>query len=55
MLDRDLEDAEEQYSMALRGHYHIVDSLQDLQHMRMQSLDEDFKKDLETLETQFET
>ncbi|GMH33964.1 hypothetical protein BSKO_01798 [Bryopsis sp. KO-2023] len=55
MLDRDLEDAEEQYSMALRGHYQIVDSLQDLQHMRMQALDEDFSKDLETLETQFET
>ena len=36
MLDRDLEDAEEQYGMAVRGHGAIVQQLLDLQYQRMQ-------------------
>lgn len=55
MLDRDLEDAEEQYTMALRGHYQVTDSLEDLQHIRTQSLEEGFNKDLKALEMQFDT
>lgn len=54
MLDRDLEDAEEQYTMALRGHHQFVESLQDLQHIRLQTLEQDFNKELDTLESHFE-
>ena len=54
MLDRDLEDAEEQYQMALRGHSSIVDSLIDLQYMRMKDLKESFLKSLSALESEFE-
>ena len=42
MLDRDLEDAEEQYGTALRGHLQIIDSLLDLQYARMRGLRQQF-------------
>jgi hypothetical protein len=42
MLDRDLEDSEEQYQMALRSHLLVVDALIDLQYSRVKSLDETF-------------
>jgi Sperm tail len=37
MLDRDLEDSEEQYGMALRGNMRVVQQLLDLQYQRMQA------------------
>ena len=55
MLDRDLEDSEEQYQMALRGHSQIVDSLMDLQYMRMKDLHENFLQNLKVLEDEFES
>ena len=55
MLDRDLEDSEEQYQMALRGHSQIVDSLMDLQYMRMKDLHENFLQNLKALEDEFES
>ena len=55
MLDRDLEDSEEQYQMALRGHSQIVDSLMDLQVMRMKDLHENFLLNLKVLEDEFES
>ena len=42
MLDQDLEDAEEQYGTALRGHLQIIDSLLDLQYARMRGLRQQF-------------
>lgn len=39
MLDRDLEDAEEQHQMALRSHLTIVDSLLALQYKRVRALE----------------
>ena len=39
MLDRDLEDAEEQYQMAHRAHLMVMDSLLDLQHNRLRALE----------------
>ena len=45
-LDRDLEDAEEQYGTALRGHLQVVDSLQDLQYARMKTMQEQFQANL---------
>jgi ubiquitin len=53
MLDRDLEEAEEQYQMALRSHFQNVDKLVDLQDTRLLSLENEFEYDLKTLETEF--
>ena len=55
MFDRDLEDSEEQYQMALRGHSQIVDSLMDLQYMRMKDLHENFLQNLKVSEDEFES
>eukprot|EP00983_Pelagomonas_calceolata_P093573 1157788-Pelagomonas_calceolata.AAC.4 len=50
MLDRDLEEAEEQYGMAVRAHMLVVESLMDLQYQRMKALEADFAQDLKALE-----
>ena len=55
MLDRDLEDSEEQYQMALRSHLMIVDALIDLQYTRVKALEEEFNTNLQALEDEFET
>lgn len=55
MLDRDLEDAEEQYQMALRSHLTILDHLIDLQYTRIKALEEEFSNSLQALEDEFET
>lgn len=47
MLDRDLEDSEEQYQMALRSHLMIVDALIDLQYTRVKALQEQFNHSLQ--------
>lgn len=47
MLDRDLEEAEEQYQMAVRAHMVVVDSLLDLQYLRMKVREEDTEEDTE--------
>ncbi|KXZ51819.1 hypothetical protein GPECTOR_11g26 [Gonium pectorale] len=54
MLDRDLEEAEEQYSLAVRSHMLVVDNLLDLQYQRMRSLEAEFAADLRCLEDEFE-
>lgn len=55
MLDRDLEEAEEQYSMAVRSHVIIVDNLLDLQFQRMKALEQEFSANLKALEDEFDT
>ncbi|GIL71704.1 hypothetical protein Vretimale_863 [Volvox reticuliferus] len=55
MLDRDLEEAEEQYSLAVRSHMLVVDNLLDLQYQRMRALEAEFAADLRYLEDEFET
>lgn len=55
MLDRDLEDSEEQYQMALRSHLTIVDALIDLQYTRVKALQEQFQHSLQALEDEFDT
>ena len=45
-LDRDLEDAEEQYGTALRGHLQVIDSLQNMQYARMKTMQEQFQANL---------
>eukprot|EP00899_Mesostigma_viride_P021782 jgi/Mesvir1/29605/Mv21460-RA.2 len=55
MLDRDLEDAEDQFQMALRSHLHVVDALIDLQYTRVKLLGEEFAANLAALEEEFDT
>jgi hypothetical protein len=54
MLDRDLEEAEEQYGMAIRAHMLVMDSLLDLQYQRMRALEQEFAADLKALEEEFD-
>ena len=49
MLERDLEDAEEQYALAVRQHLSVVDSLLDLQYARVAAMEAAFDKDLKAL------
>ena len=53
MLDRDLEEAEEQYQMAHRAHLQNVDKLIDIHDARLLALENEFEKDLSTLEDDF--
>lgn len=54
MLDRDLEEAEEQYQMALRNHLIHVDQLIELQHSRLEGLHEEFMRDLAIIKDEFD-
>ena len=54
MVDRDLEDAEEQYQLAHRSHLQILDSLYDLQYMRLRSLGGLFQSFLTQLEHEYD-
>jgi len=53
MLDRDLEEAEEQYQMALREHLDKVDKLIDLQDDRLLGLESDFETELRIMQAEF--
>jgi hypothetical protein len=54
MLSMDLEEAEEQYRLALRTHLGNIDSLVDLHNRRMADLDQHFENDLIELKREFE-
>ena len=54
MLDRDLDEAEEQYQMALRNHLIHVDELIDLQNSRLRGLHEEFERDLSIIKAEFD-
>merc|ERR1719262_875838 len=53
MLDRDLDEAEEQHQVAIRSHLLNVDRLLEIQQSRLQALEEDFQNDVKTLEDEF--
>jgi len=53
MLDRDTEEAEEQYQMALRRHVENIDKLLELQDSRLLALETSFMTQLDSLETEF--
>jgi len=53
-LAKDIEEAEEQYQIALRSHLQNIDNLIDFQAKRIRSLEEEFKNELEVLEKEFE-
>ena len=53
MLDKSLDESEDQYQMALRNHLIHLDRLIALQEDRMKSLSEEFDVDVKTLELEF--
>ena len=54
MLDRDLEEAEEQFQMALRNHLIHVDELIELQNSRLRGLNEEFERDVAIIKAEFD-
>ena len=54
MLDRDLDEAEEQYQMALRNHLIHVDELIELQNSRLRGLQEEFDRDVEIIKAEYD-
>eukprot|EP01012_Entosiphon_sulcatum_P029633 TRINITY_DN361_c1_g1_i1.p2 TRINITY_DN361_c1_g1~~TRINITY_DN361_c1_g1_i1.p2 ORF type:complete len:548 (+),score=245.83 TRINITY_DN361_c1_g1_i1:182-1825(+) len=54
MLSADLDEAEEQYRLALRTHLLNVDALIELQNQRTAALEEEFERDLRELQHEFE-
>jgi len=53
-LVKDLEEAEEQYCMALRSHLQNVDHLITLQNQRLEKLEKEYVNELESLQLEFE-
>jgi len=54
MLDRDLEEADEQYQMALKNHQIRIDQLIAIQNSRLRGLHEEFERDLALLKYEFD-
>jgi len=55
MLDRDLDEAEEQYQMALRNHLIHIDELIALQASRLRGLHEEFERDFSIIKNEYDT
>ena len=55
MLDRDLDEAEEQYQMALRSHLQNVDSLIDLYNSKVRQLESEFEAEIRQIQEDFQT
>merc|ERR1719145_245153 len=53
MLDRDLDEAEEQHQVAVRSHLLNVDRLLEIQNSRLLALEDDFRRDVATLTEEF--
>merc|ERR1719267_97480 len=53
MLDRDLDEAEEQHQVAIRSHLLNVDRALEIQQSRLLALEDDFKRDVATLTEEF--
>lgn len=53
MLTRDLEEAEEQYQIALRAHLQTVDDLIDLQRNRLEALQKEYEQGVEIIKAEF--
>merc|ERR1719221_2398453 len=53
MLDRDLDEAEEQHQVAVRAYLMNVDRLLEIQQSRLLALEDEFKRDVSTLTDEF--
>ncbi|EGR27764.1 hypothetical protein IMG5_189650 [Ichthyophthirius multifiliis] len=54
MLDKNLDEAEDQFQIALRNHLMHTDNLNQLQEARMRGLQEEFNRDIQILENEFD-
>merc|ERR1719330_2213935 len=54
MLDRDLDEAEEQHQVAVRSHLLNVDRLLEIQQSRLLALEDECNRDVQTLQREFE-
>lgn len=54
-LAKDLQEAEEQYSMGLRSHLQAVDKLFDIQEERLDKLQRDYEEELAIIQEEFDT
>jgi glutamyl-tRNA reductase len=54
MLDRDLDEAEEQYQMALRNHLIHIDDLINIQNSRLRGLHEEFENDSKIIKSEYD-
>ena len=54
MYDRDLDEAEEQYQMALRNHLIHIDDLIALQESRLRGLKEEFERDVKIIKNEYD-
>jgi hypothetical protein len=55
MLDKNLDEANNQYQIALRNHLIHIDTLLSVQNSRMQGLMEEFRRDVNILEQEYLT
>eukprot|EP00960_Hanusia_phi_P059657 764244-Hanusia_phi.AAC.2 len=55
MLDRDLDDAEEQYQIALRSHLQNVDTLIELYNSKVRQLEKEFEEEILQIQNDFQT
>merc|ERR1719440_1272838 len=54
MLDRDLDEAEEQHQVAVRAHLQNVDRLIAIQRARVEGLEEEFQQEVQAIEAEFQ-
>merc|ERR1719389_384 len=54
MLDRDLDEAEEQHQVAVRAHVQNVDKLIGIQLARSEGLEQEFQTEVKTIEAEFQ-
>merc|ERR1719463_361081 len=54
MLDRDLDEAEEQHQVAVRAHLQNVDRLVAIQRARVEGLEEEFQTEVQAVEAEFQ-
>merc|ERR1719428_1444030 len=54
MLDRDLDEAEEQHQVAIRSHVQNVDKLIGIQRARVEGLEEEFQQEVQAIEAEFQ-
>eukprot|EP00925_Amoebophrya_sp_RCC4383_P006962 GSA25T00005839001.1 len=53
MLDRDLDEAEEQHQFAIRTHLLNMETLMEIQQSRLEELQQDFQREVEAIETEW--
>lgn len=55
MLDKNLDEAENQYQIAIRNHLIHIETLLSVQNSRIHGLQEEFRRDVSILENEFMT